>query len=97
MAKHNLEAEPEEGYELVQVISEERGKKTVLHVLISELSFPTIGYLAQLSYATMPHLRLTEKRTALKQHYHFFSFSLFRTGDPRQRQRLLCHEHLSEL
>lgn len=25
MAKHNLEAEPEEGYELVQVISEERG------------------------------------------------------------------------
>lgn len=27
MAKHNLEVEPEEGYELVQVISEERGKK----------------------------------------------------------------------
>lgn len=26
MAKHNLEVEPEEGYELVQVISEERGK-----------------------------------------------------------------------
>lgn len=26
MAKHNLETEPEEGYELVQVISEERGK-----------------------------------------------------------------------
>lgn len=26
MAKHNLEAEPEEGYELVQVISEEKGK-----------------------------------------------------------------------
>lgn len=27
MAKHNLEVEPEEGYELVQVISEERGKR----------------------------------------------------------------------
>lgn len=27
MAKHNLEVEPEEGYELVQVISEERGKE----------------------------------------------------------------------
>lgn len=26
MAKHNLEVEPEEGYELVQVISEERGR-----------------------------------------------------------------------
>lgn len=26
MAKHNLEVEPEEGYELVQVISEDRGK-----------------------------------------------------------------------
>lgn len=26
MAKHNLEVEPEEGYELVQVISEEKGK-----------------------------------------------------------------------
>lgn len=26
MAKHNLEVEPEEGYELVQVISDERGK-----------------------------------------------------------------------
>lgn len=26
MAKHNLELEPEEGYELVQVISEEKGK-----------------------------------------------------------------------
>lgn len=25
MAKHNLELEPDEGYELVQVISEERG------------------------------------------------------------------------
>ena len=27
MAKHNLEVEPEEGYELVQVIAEDRGKK----------------------------------------------------------------------
>lgn len=26
MAKHNLEMEPDEGYELVQVISEERGQ-----------------------------------------------------------------------
>lgn len=26
MAKHNLEGEPEEGYELVQVLSEEKGK-----------------------------------------------------------------------
>lgn len=25
MAKHNLEVEPDKGYELVQVISEERG------------------------------------------------------------------------
>lgn len=25
MAKHNLEGEPEDGYELVQVISEEKG------------------------------------------------------------------------
>lgn len=36
MAKHNLEVEPEEGYELVQVISEERGKKeTSVALLLS--------------------------------------------------------------
>jgi len=29
MAKHNLEVEPEAGYELVQVISEERGKRSL--------------------------------------------------------------------
>lgn len=34
MAKHNLETEPEEGYELVQVISEERGKNNKQNVTL---------------------------------------------------------------
>ena len=33
IAKHNLEVEAEEGYELVQVISEERGTHTHLYTV----------------------------------------------------------------
>lgn len=48
MAKHNLEVEPDEGYELVQVISEERGTFYMIIVVYSFVNYIII-------YIFFPH------------------------------------------
>ncbi len=80
MAKHNLEGEQAADYELVQVISEERGTTWPFEILLLKyiICLGLLWWNANITFTIF-----------------FPSFS--RIGHPRQRQRVLRHEHICEL
>lgn len=69
MAKHNLEVEPEEGYELVQVISEDKGTTYHFSLKMQSGSANNFTYLHMYTYICV-HIYTYISPTLIGVNYH---------------------------